>query len=101
TRVNLGVVTLVNRLLCVDQVDSIVERSTGRVPHHPGLGIDRAFVLCRDKVEAAHIGSGNGDAWAETARSQTVRVYIAVNGRWTLSASRALIGHDDLAAIRP
>ena len=66
----------------------------------PGLSVDRASVLRRDKVEAAHVGRRNGDARAETARSQTVRVYVRVDRRRTLSTSRTLIGHDDLAAVR-
>src|SRR5439155_2798386 len=98
-QVDLGVVALVHRLFCVHQVDAVVERSTGRVPYHPGLSVDRAFHLRRDKVEAAHIGRRNGDARAETARSQPVRVYIGVDCRRTLPTSRALISHDDLTTV--
>src|SRR5207244_10225628 len=97
---NIGVVVLVDRLVCVHQVDAIVERPTSRVPYYPGLSVDRAFALRRDKVEAAHISRRNGDARPETARSQTVRVYIGVNRRRTLVTIRVLIGHDHLAATR-
>src|SRR5439155_4495455 len=88
------------RLLGVHQVDAVVERSTRRVPYYPGLSVDRTFVLCGDKVEAAHIRRRNRDARAETARSQTVRVYVGEDCRRTLSTSWTLIGDDDLAAVR-
>src|SRR5438094_9118795 len=97
--INLGVVVLVDGLVCVHQVDAVVEGPTGGVPYHPGLSVDRTFTLRRDKVEAADIGRGNRNARAETARSQTVRVCITINCRRTLPTSRALIGHDDLAAV--
>ncbi|PYI95806.1 MAG: hypothetical protein DME98_14765 [Verrucomicrobia bacterium] len=97
---NVGVVVLGDRLVGVHQVDAVVERPTGRVPYYPGLSVDRAFALRRDKVEAAHISVRHGDARAETARSQTVRVYIGVDRRRTLVTIRVLIGHDDLAATR-
>ena len=71
-----GVIVLVDCLVCVHEVDAVVEGSTRRVPHHTGLSVDRAFALRRDKVEAAHIGVGNCDLRAETARPQTVRVYV-------------------------
>jgi hypothetical protein len=54
---NLGVIVLVYRLVCVHQVDPVVERPTGGVSHQPGLSVDRASVLRRGKVEAAHIWS--------------------------------------------
>ena len=97
---NIGVVVFVDRLVCVHQVDAVVERPTGRVPYQAGLSVDRASVLRRDEVEATDIGRRNGDARAETARSQTVRVYVGEDRRRTLSTSRVLIGHDDLAAVR-
>ena len=97
---NIGVVVLVDRLVCVHQVDAIVERSAGSVPYYPGLSVDRASALRRDKVESAHISRRNSDARAETTGSQTVRVHIGEDRRRTLSTSRALIGHDDLAAVR-
>src|SRR5439155_21716677 len=99
SHLNIRVVVLVDRLVCVHQVDAVVERPTGRVPYKPRLSVDRAFVLRRDKVEAAHIGRRNGDARAETTRSQTVRVHIGVDRCRTLSTSRALISHDDFAAV--
>ncbi|PYL09301.1 MAG: hypothetical protein DME33_04355 [Verrucomicrobia bacterium] len=97
---NIGVVVFVNGLICVHQIDAVVEWPASRVPDQPGFSVDRAFVLRRDIVEAAHISRRDSDARAETARSQTIRVYVGVNRRRTLSASGALIGHDDLAAAR-
>src|SRR4029434_599790 len=85
--------------VCVHQIDAVVERPTGRVPYYPSLGVNRTFALRWDKVEAAHISRRNGDARTETARSQTVRVYIGVDGRRTLVTIRALIGHDDIPAV--
>ncbi|PYK54478.1 MAG: hypothetical protein DME48_07950 [Verrucomicrobia bacterium] len=97
---DIRVVVLVDRLVCVHQIDAVVERSTGRIPYHSCLSVDRAFVLRRDKIEAAHISRRNGDGWAETAGSQAVRVYVGEDRRWTLITVRALISHDDLAAVR-
>src|SRR5262249_31063897 len=78
-----------------------VERAAGRVPNYPGLGVDRTSALRRDKVKAADIGRRNSDARTKTACSQTVRVNIGEDRRGTLSTGRALIGHDDLTAVRP
>jgi len=97
---NVGVVVLVDRFICVHQVDAVVKRTTGGVPYYPSLSVDRAFALRRDKVEAAHIGIRNGDARPETACSQTIRVDVGVDRRRNLPTSRVLIGHDDLAAVR-
>src|SRR5205807_7743168 len=95
---NIGVVILIDRLICVHQVETVIERPTGCVPYYPGLSVDRAFALRGDIVEAAHISRRNGNGRAETARSQSVRVYIGVDRRRTLVIIRVLIGHDDLAA---
>ena len=78
---NLGIVIFGDGLLRVDQVDAVVEWPARRVPYHPGLRVDRASVLRRDEVEAAHIGRRDGDARAEAARSQAVRVYIGEDRR--------------------
>ena len=94
------VVVFVDRLICVHQINAIVERPTRGVPHYPRLSVDRASVLRRDKVETADIGRRNGDARAETACSQTVCVYVGEDRRRTLSTSRVLIGHDHLTAVR-
>ena len=98
---NVGIVVLVDGLLGVDQVDAVVERPTGRVPYYSGLSVDRASVLRRDKVEAAHVGRCHGDGCAETARAQAICVYIGKDRRGTLPTGRALIGHDNFAAVRP
>ena len=96
---DLGVVVFVDRLLRVHQIDAVVERAAGGVPYYPGLRVDRASILRRDEVEAAHVGRGNSDARAEAARSQTVCVYVGEDGRRTLPTSRALISYDDFAAV--
>ena len=97
---NICVIVLINGLIRVHQVEAVVELATSRVPYQPGLSVDRASVLRWDEVETTDIGRRNGNPRAETAYSQTVGVHIDVDRRWTLSASRALIGHDDFAAVR-
>src|SRR5690349_20303564 len=49
----IGVVTLVYRLLGIDQVDAVVKGAAGRVPNHPCLGVYRTPTLGGDKVKSA------------------------------------------------
>src|SRR5215471_7590238 len=44
---NVGVIALVREFVCVNEIDSIVERSTGGVPNDPGLSVDRTSALRR------------------------------------------------------